>query len=144
MANTTRWTAEEDARLIKIYHDNPKITQANVAELAIKYGMFPKRTASGIETRLCRLLKRKANGYVDFERKFNEVHGEIDIPKKAETAAWPELKGGAELHRFNNGYTDYSAIYMHGIECWSVERSRESDMIKRWNAQSDWQVMRWA
>ena len=46
-----------------------------------------------------------------------------------------ELKGGARLHRFvNAGGVPYSAIYLHGVECWNNPRDDEKRLVSMWNA----------
>ena len=108
---------------------------------------------SALLSMYCKQINENRTKYVnrvlaeDMAKKFNTQEGSKNMdgyesPHTIVRNAY--LKGGAELHRFSNGWDDYSAIYVKGVECFSTERYNESRMIKRWNAQSDRQVKRWA
>ena len=51
------WAEEEKQRLLILINDNPDKKQTEIADIAIRYGMFPGRTKAALVTQICRMMK---------------------------------------------------------------------------------------
>lgn len=58
MARGPYYTANENARLLRLFMDNPDKTYVEIAQMATDYEMFPNRTARGLAAQLSRLTRQ--------------------------------------------------------------------------------------
>ena len=61
----SRYTDEDNKRLISFIEDNPDAKICDLAEKAHKYGMFPERTTKALEVQIGRLKKPQTNTQED-------------------------------------------------------------------------------
>lgn len=85
------WTEEEKQRLRMLINDNPDKKQTEIADIAIRYGMFPGRTKAALVTQICRMMKEEpldddqidifgviaAAKYDELKRKYNMIMSAI-------------------------------------------------------------------
>lgn len=85
------WTEEEKQRLRMLINDNPDKKQTEIADIAIRYGMFPGRTKAALVTQICRMMKEEpldddqidifgviaAAKYDELNRKYNMIMSAI-------------------------------------------------------------------
>lgn len=74
------WTEQEINKLKNLIDDNQGKKQNTIADIAIKYDMFPKRTKGALTTMICKLLKPEPQD------------DEVDIFEAIQNAQYEELE----------------------------------------------------
>lgn len=82
MGRGLTWSQDETMRLKSLVDDNTGKKYTEIADIAIKYGMFPKRTKSALTSQIGRMMKPESS---------EEDETQVDIFAEIQMAEYEEI-----------------------------------------------------